>query len=547
MHEYRNGVALNRCIQAMRSIFHLYGFRKEVTMMSRRFELAMLRCGAKSHNKQAKGGDHEEPSNFFQLPQSNTSITSHNMFRRISPLLLLSVAIAFGQEPTRTPDVLQALSGSTEALSKKVSRSVVQIFSTGYSFNTEEAGSTNTSLVTRQRSTGSGVILSPEGFIITNAHVVQGARKVQVRLSYATPSRQSEKKAPPHRDLMEAKVIGIDREADLALIKVDQTGLESVALGNSDGLKQGQIVLAVGNPLGLENSVSMGVISSAGRQIKTDDPMSYIQTDASINPGNSGGPLIDTEGRVVGINTFIFTQSGGSEGIGFAIPSNLVRTVYTQIRKNGHVHRGQIGVSVQSITPDLAQGLRLPQDYGVLVNDVEPEGPAAEAGLKVMDIIASINGKNLDNASELERDLYRRELGEKISLDVLRDDDRLSIGVNVAERQDDPQRFADLVTPEKNTVSKLGILGIAIDKQTSPMLPDLRKTYGVIVAARTSSPPYSGTGTLQQGDVIYSVNREPIASIDALRAAIDAIKPGDPLIIQIEREGKLTFLSLELE
>jgi serine protease Do len=291
----------------------------------------------------------------------------------------------------------------------------------------------------------------------------------------------------------------------------------------------------------------MGVISSAGRQIKTDDPMSYIQTDASINPGNSGGPLIDTEGRVVGINTFIFTQSGGSEGIGFAIPSNLVRTVYTQIRKNGHVHRGQIGVSVQSITPDLAQGLRLPQDYGVLVNDVEPEGPAAEAGLKVMDIIASINGKNLDNASELERDLYRRELGEKISLDVLRDEDRLSIGVNVAERQDDPQRFADLVTPEKNTVSKLGILGIAIDKQTSPMLPDLRKTYGVIVAARTSSPPYSGTGTLQQGDVIYSVNREPIASIDALRTAIDAIKPGDPLIIQIEREGKLTFLSLELE
>jgi serine protease Do len=516
-------------------------------MMSRRFELAMLRCGAKSHNKQAKGGDHEELSNFFQLPQSNTSITSHNMFRRISPLLLLSVAIAFGQEPTRTPDALQALSGSTEALSKKVSRSVVQIFSTGYSFNTEEAGSTNTSLVTRQRSTGSGVILSPEGFIITNAHVVQGARKVQVRLSYATPSRQSEKKAPPHRDLMEAKVIGIDREADLALIKVDQTGLESVALGNSDGLKQGQIVLAVGNPLGLENSVSMGVISSAGRQIKTDDPMSYIQTDASINPGNSGGPLIDTEGRVVGINTFIFTQSGGSEGIGFAIPSNLVRTVYTQIRKNGHVHRGQIGVSVQSITPDLAQGLRLPQDYGVLVNDVEPEGPAAEAGLKVMDIIASINGKNLDNASELERDLYRRELGEKISLDVLRDEDRLSIGVNVAERQDDPQRFADLVTPEKNTVSKLGILGIAIDKQTSPMLPDLRKTYGVIVAARTSSPPYSGTGTLQQGDVIYSVNREPIASIDALRTAIDAIKPGDPLIIQIEREGKLTFMSLELE
>jgi serine protease Do len=469
------------------------------------------------------------------------------MIRRIPISLLLTVLPALAQETAKPVNALQELSRSTEALSRKVSRSVVQIFSTGYSINTEEADSTNTSLVTRQRSTGSGVILSPDGFIITNAHVVQGARRVQVRLSYATPSKDSEKKAPPHRDLMDAKVIGVDREADLAVIKIDQLGLEAAALGNSDGLRQGQLVLAVGNPLGLENSVSMGVVSSAGRQIKPDDPMSYIQTDASINPGNSGGPLIDTEGRVVGINTFIFTQSGGSEGIGFAIPSNLVRTVYTQIRKNGHVHRGQIGVSVQSITPELALGLRLPQDYGVLVNDVDPDGPANEAGLRVMDIIAAINGKNLDNASELQRDLYRRELGEKISLDILRGDDRLSLGVEVSEREDDPQRFADMATPEKNTVLKLGILGIAIDKTTSPMLPDLRKSYGVIVAARSANPPYSGSGTLQQGDVIYSVNREPIASIEALRSALDAIKPGDPLILQIERSGRLTFLSLELE
>jgi serine protease Do len=534
-------------VQVVRGILHLYGFRKEVTMLSRRFELAMLRREAKSPNQQAKGGDRKELSNFFQLPQSNNSITFHTMFRRICPFLLLSVVSAYAQEPVKAPNALQELSGSTEALSKKVSRSVVQIFSTGYSFNTEEASSTNTSLVTKQRSTGSGVILSPEGYIITNSHVVQGARRVQVRLSYPTRSREKATDEPPHRDLMEAKVVGVDREADLAVIKIDRIGLDAVALGNSDALKQGQIVLAVGNPLGLENSVSMGVISSAGRQIKTDDPMSYIQTDASINPGNSGGPLIDTEGRLVGINTFIFTQSGGSEGIGFAIPSNLVRTVYTQIRKNGHVHRGQIGVSVQSITSDLALGLRLPHDYGVLVNDVEPDGPAAEAGLKVMDIIASINGKNLDTASELERDLYRRELGEKISLDVLRGEDRLSIGVTVAERQDDPQRFADMVTPEQNTVSKLGILGIAIDKKTSSMLPDLRKSYGVIVAARSSSPPYSGSGTLQQGDVIYSVNREPITTIEALRAAIDGVKQGDPLVIQIERDGKLNFLTLELE
>jgi serine protease Do len=164
-----------------------------------------------------------------------------------------------------------------------------------------------------------------------------------------------------------------------------------------------------------------------------------------------------------------------------------------------------------------------------------------------MDIIASINGKTLDNASELQLDLYRRQLGEKISLEVLRGEDHLTIGVSVAEREDDPQRFADMVTPEKNTIARLGILGIAIDKDVAQMLPDLRKSYGVIVAARTSNPPYSGSGTLQQGDVIYSVNREPIASVDALKSVLEAIKPGDPLVIQIERSGKLTFLALELE
>jgi serine protease Do len=534
-------------MRSMLMDFHLHRFRKEVAVVMNRFELAVFGRESERDHKQRQRKHPKEPGNFFQLPQSKKSITFPTMLRRTAISLLVLGSSLSAQENSKPENALQALSGATEALSKNVSRSVVQIFSTGYSFNTDDSQSTNTSLVTRQRSTGSGVVLSPEGYIVTNAHVVQSARRVQVRLSYATPAKDKEKNAPPHRDLMDAKIIGIDREADLAVIKIDMTGLSAVQLGNSDALRQGQIVIAVGNPLGLENSVSLGVISSAGRQVKTDDPMSYIQTDASINPGNSGGPLIDTNGRVVGINTFIYTQSGGSEGIGFAIPSNLVRTVYTQLRKNGHVHRGQIGVSVESVTPALAAGLRLPQDYGVLVEDVSPDGPASEAGLKPMDIVAAINGKVLDNASELQRDLYRRELGEKISLDILRGEDKLSIGVTVAEREDDPQRFADMVTPEANTVSKLGILGIAIDQKTSPMLPDLRKSYGVIVAARAANPPYSGNDTLQQGDVIYSVNREPIASIEALRSTLDALAPGDPLIIQIERNGKLAFLSLELE
>lgn len=443
----------------------------------------------------------------------------------------------------KAADPLREFSSAMESLTKHVSRSVVQVFSTGYSFNTEESDATSASLITRQRSTGSGVILSPDGYIITNSHVVQGARRVQIRLSYPLENKEGH----PRRDLLDAKVVGVDREADLAVLKIALTGLDHLQLGNSDALRQGQVVLAMGNPLGLENSVSMGVVSSVGRQLKPDDPMSYIQTDASINPGNSGGPLLDTEAHVIGINTLIYSQSGGNEGIGFAIPSNLVRSVYTQIKANGHVHRGQIGVSVQTVTPALANGLRLPQDYGVLVADVEPGGPSAAAGLSVRDIITSINGRSIDTASQLELDLYRRPLGEKITLQVLRGNDKLDLGVTVTERSGDPQRFADMVTPENNTVAKLGILGIAIDQKTSGLLPDLRKSYGVVVAARSSNPPYSGSGTLQQGDVIYEINRQPISTIEALRSALESIKPGDSCVMQIERDSTLMYLTLEFE
>ena len=479
--------------------------------------------------------------------QSYKSISPVLMPRHLVFWILIATVPLRAQEKTtadRTaPGALREFSSAMETLTKQVSRAVVQVFSTGYSFNSDDSDATSTSLITRQRSTGSGVILSPDGYIITNSHVVQGARKVQIRLSYPLETKDGH----PRRDLLDAQVVGIDREADLAVLKIALTGLDHLALGNSDSLRQGQVVLAIGNPLGLENSVSMGVVSSIGRQLKPDDPMSYIQTDASINPGNSGGPLLDTEARVIGINTLIYSQSGGNEGIGFAIPSNLVRSVYTQIKSNGHVHRGQIGVSVQTITPALAEGLRLPQDYGVLVGDVEPGGPSAQAGLAVRDIVASINGRSIDTASQLELDLYRRPLGEKIVLQVLRGNDKLDLNVTVTERDGDPQRFADMVTPENNTVTRLGILGIAIDKKTAALLPDLRKTYGIVVAARSSSPPYSGSGSLQQGDVIYEINREPVSTIESLRSAVDQIKLGMPCVTQIERDGKLMYLTLEFE
>ena len=445
-------------------------------------------------------------------------------------------------QPTRL-DSLHDLSSSLERLSRRVSRSVVQIFSSGYALSEEGETGTNTAVVTRQRATGSGVILSADGYIVTNGHVVSNARRVRVRVAAEMPGLS---KMQPDGKILEARIVGIDRDTDLAVLKVEKTGLPHLNLGDSDTLRQGQIVMAFGNPLGLENSVSMGVVSSTGRQIKPDDEMIYIQTDAPINPGNSGGPLVGVDGRVMGINTFILSQSGGSEGLGFAIPSNIVKSVYTQLRAEGHVHRSEIGVTAQTVTPALATALRLPQDWGVLLSDVEPDEPADAAGLQVGDIVLSLNGKILENARQFEVNLYRYSVGQKVNLEVLRGNMKLTYAVAVQEREDDPQRFADMVDPAKNTVLKLGILGIEIDRRVAEMLPDLRKKYGVVVAARAGESPYTGD-SLQLGDVIYSVNTTPVTSVDALRSALDALKETDPLVMQVERSGKLRYVTMTIE
>jgi serine protease Do len=334
---------------------------------------------------------------------------------------------------------------------------------------------------------------------------------------------------------------------DVAVIKIDRTGLPYLQFGNSDLVRQGELVMAFGNPRGLEGSVSMGIVSSTARELHPDDFLAYIQTDAPINPGNSGGPLVDAQGHVVGINTFILSESGGSEGLGFAIPSNMVRTVYTQLRKEGHVHRGRIGIYVQTITPALAEGLDLPRDWGVLVGDVTPEGPADLAGVKAGDIVATANGRSMRNARQLESYIYRSPMKEKVTLEVLRGQDELSIDVPVIDSIDDPQRFADMVNPTDNLVPKLGILAIGIDKDLSAMLPGLRRNYGVVVAAGSSATDFtSGTG-LQPGDVIYSVNKAPVSTVEALRKKIDEFKTGDEVAMQIERSGRLMFVAVVLE
>ncbi len=459
--------------------------------------------------------------------------------KRVLFTFALGAVVATAQTPP--PPSLHELSSSFEDLAAKVRPAVVQIFSTGYARPQEgdSEDSANTALLTKQTSTGSGVILTPDGYIVTNNHVVDNARKIEVKLPTRGGVRTQGMTLP-------AKVVGVDRDTDLAVLKIEAKDLSTLMLADSSLLKQGELVMAFGNPFGLEGSASTGVVSSTSRQLKEDDPLAYIQTDAPINPGNSGGPLVDMEGRVVGINTMIYTRSGGSEGIGFALPSNVVKTVYDQIRKDGHVHRGHIGVGLQTITPTLAKGLGLPQDWGVVVNDIEEDGAAAKSGVMIGDIVKAFDGKVVEDASQLENAIYGLALAESVNLDLLRDGKTVTVTVPVHEREDDPMRFADMVDPEDNLISKLGILAIELDEKIAAMLPELRHEYGLVVAARTPMAPYTGA-ELETGDVIYEMNRMPTLTVKGVRDTIDAMKPGDAVVLQVERGGRLMYLALELE
>ncbi len=439
-------------------------------------------------------------------------------------------------------DPLHVFSQSIQALSASVTKSVVQVVATGYGFSSGKDAS-NTALFEPQEAIGSGVILSADGYIVTNAHVVQGARKIRVRLpGLEQPGPDG---AKPHGPVT-AKIVGLDRQSDLAVLKIEATDLPALELANSDELKQGQVVFAFGSPQGLENSVTMGVVSATARQVSDDNPTTYVQTDAPINPGNSGGPLVDVDGHVVGIDTFILSESGGSEGLGFAIPSNVVRNIYDQLKTEGHVHRGQIGVYLRTITPDLAEGLKLPRDHGVLLEDVSADSSAEKAGLKVGEVVVSIGGKPVGDVKEFATMLFAYKIGQTAPIGVIRDGKEVTVNVTVAERPDDPQRFADMVTGPANVVNRLGIVGITINADLRKALPDLRIPSGVIVAARTPASTLLGDGP-EPGDVIHAVNTTAVTDIAGLKQALRAVQPGDAIVLQIERDGGLSYLVLDSE
>jgi serine protease Do len=445
-----------------------------------------------------------------------------------------------------SPDLLRQLSLASEALVRRVAPSVVQILAVGYG-PLEEGSQTEAGLVIgRQRAIGSGVIVDPDGYIMTNAHVVSGAQRIQVVIPAADAEASPIRASTSRGTTVEAKIVGISREIDLALLKVEAHGLTALPIGNYRKLMQGEIVFAFGSPEGLRNSVTMGLVSAVARQPDPDNPMIFIQTDAAINPGNSGGPLVNVEGELVGMNTFILTQSGGNQGLGFAIPCGLVALAYPQLRKYGHVHRSQIGVSVQTITPALAAGLGLSRDRGVIVSDILPGGPADKAGLKIQDIIVSVDGRPIDSFPMFGYSFYLHHPGEPMKLEVLRDSTSLQLEVPVIEQPHKVDRLIDLTNPEKNLVEKLGILGIDVNKSVTDLLPELREPSGVIVVARAAASGNSET-SLVTGDVIHAINGVPVISLEFLRFELERIKPDHPVVLQIEREGRLMYLSFQLE
>ena len=441
-----------------------------------------------------------------------------------------------------TEDSLQQISTSLEALSKQVSPSVVQIFSTGYNLEGDRER-TKTSGSSRGSTLGSGLIVSSDGWIVTNAHVVEGSRRIRVLLNQAVTLSKPQN-GRSHGALCDAKLVMADRDTDLAVLKIEATGLPTLELADSGDLIQGQLVLAFGSPLGLDNSVSLGVVSSVARQLDPDNPTIYVQTDAAINPGNSGGPLIDTAGRVVGINTLILTQSGGNEGIGLAIPSNVVKSVYHDIRSDGHVHHHQIGVFARTITPALASGLGLERDDGVIIEDVSLEGPAANAGLLPGDIVLAVNGKPVQNIRQFALSMYSFAVGDNAKLEIQRGKQILSYQVPVAERLDLQGRLVDAVAKRQAKVPELGILALTLDDTLRPMLPPLRKRVAAIVVDRESDGAYLGERLLP-GDAIYSVNGLPVDSVDSLHATLESLKDADSIVLQVERLGAFHYVVLE--
>jgi serine protease Do len=485
------------------------------------------------------------PLTFFLMMLALVAVTTLPAQEKKSPPAAEQRSRANSMEPADTPpETLARLNAELQALADKVSQGVVQVQVIGFGA-VEDSGRTDTALIARQRAIGSGVVVDSNGYIVTNAHVVEGARRVRILLP--VPASESASLEPEgKRRILEAKVVGVHPESDLALLKVEAKSLPTLPLASTRRVRQGEMVFAIGSPEGLQNSITMGVVSAVARQPDPNKAMIYIQTDAPINPGNSGGPLVDMEGNVVGINTFILSGSGGNEGLGFAIPARVVSFVYQSLRKYGHVHRSEIEAGAQTITPSLAAGLGLKRSWGVLISDVKPGGPAEAAGLKIGDIVLSADDRPTDTLPSFTAAMYLHSVDQVLRLEVLRGGEKKTLLIPVLQEKHAMDQLLDLADPSTSLVPQLAVLGVSIDDRIRQTLGELRIPDGVIVLGRAASLLGPDVG-LATGDIIHAINNRPVDTVENLRSALSTVKPGDAVALQVERQGKLQFVSFEME
>ena len=453
---------------------------------------------------------------------------------------LLAVPVTFAAS-----NPLQAMSGAFEELANRASPAVVEILVTGYGADGDDAQ--GAAVLRRGSSQGSGVIVDGDGYIITNHHVIAGQQNVSVIIvppqSGRAPQATAALSSRPR--ILPARVIGSSEQADLAVLKVEASGLPTIPFARYRQLRQGQLVMAIGSPVGLQNSVSLGIISAVLRQVDPESPMVHIQTDAAINPGNSGGALVDVDGHLVGINSSIFTQSGGNEGIGFAIPGAIAEFLYRQIREHGEVRTGYIGADIQALTPALVAALDLPESSlpGVIVADVHPDSPAEEAGIRIYDRIVSIDGAPVDSVPTFVMNVFLRKKGDSIRIGVVRGEGAFAFAVPVIEVGPGPTRFSDLADPGTHMIPRLGVIGVELGPEIAAFLPPARIDSGVVVTA-ISADHGDGAG-LRQGDIIHALNGEPVTTLDGLRLGLRSLRAGAPAVLQVERTGRLLLLTFD--
>ena len=382
----------------------------------------------------------------------------------------------------------------------------------------------------RSSGQGSGVIVSSDGYILTNNHVIDRARTVTITL---TDKRE-----------FRGKIVGADPKTDLAVVKIDAQNLPTVSWGDATQLQVGEYVLAVGNPFGLNSTVTLGIVSALGRgHMGITQYEDFIQTDAAINPGNSGGALVNTRGELVGINTAIFSQTGGYQGVGFAVPTSMSKPIYESLVKNGKVVRGFLGVSIQDLTQDLAKSFDLKDAKGALVSDVKDEGPADQAGLKQGDIVRMYQGSPVEDAAALQRQVTKTVVGTKVTIRVIRDGRERDLTVTIGE-QPDSTKIAKAETGDTD-YAFAGVAVQDLDRETAKELGVKGTIQGVVV---TAVEPDSGAekAGVMRGDVIREINRQSVKSMKDFEKVSSGLKKGENVLILIDRRGNALFLSAKI-